>query len=68
MDQKAIPGSRMLDGRYMAVQQAFGTPKRNEAAIPYMSRFIATAITSGYVAELITKHGVQGLTVAGAVS
>ena len=68
MDLKAIPGSRMLDGRYMAVQQAFGTPKRNEAAIPYMSRFIATATTSGYVAELITKHGVEGLTVAGAVS
>jgi polar amino acid transport system substrate-binding protein len=68
MDLKEIPGSRMLDGRYMAVQQAFGTPKRNEAAIPYMSRFIAAAITSGYVAELITSHGVEGLTPADAVN
>jgi polar amino acid transport system substrate-binding protein len=68
MDLKAIPGSRMLEGRYMAVQQALGTPRRNESAVAYMSRFINAAITSGYVAELIERHAVEGLTVAAPVS
>ncbi|MGO4737192.1 transporter substrate-binding domain-containing protein [Bosea sp. 2KB_26] len=63
-DQKAIPGSRILPGRYMAVQQAVGTPTKNAVAIDYIKRFVAIAISSGFVAGLIDKHGVEGLTVA----
>lgn len=63
-DQQAIPGSRLLPGRYMAVQQALGTPKHKEAALGYMTRFVRAAISSGFVAELIARHGVEGLTVA----
>ncbi len=63
-DLQAIPGSRLLPGRYMAVQQALGTPRRNTAALAYMTRFVEAAITSGFVAELIARHGVEGLTVA----
>lgn len=63
-DLKAIPGSRILPGRYMAVQQAVGTPTKNAIAIDYIKRFVATAISSGFVSELIDKHRVEGLTVA----
>lgn len=63
-DQKTIAGSRILPGRYMAVQQAVGTPIKNAAAIDYIKRFVAAAIASGFVAGLIDKHGVEGLTVA----
>jgi polar amino acid transport system substrate-binding protein len=63
-DQKALPGSRLLPGRYMTVQQAFGTPRRKDAALDYMARFVRAAIVSGYVAGLIARHGVEGLTVA----
>lgn len=63
-DEKAIPGSRMLPGRYMSVQQAMGTPRHNDAAIAYMARFVEAAIASGLVADLIGRHGVSGLTVA----
>jgi polar amino acid transport system substrate-binding protein len=48
----------------MTVRQAFGTPRRKEAALGYMARFVRAAIVSGYVAELIARHGVEGLSVA----
>lgn len=32
-DEKTLPGSRMLPGRFMAVQQALGTPKASGIAI-----------------------------------
>lgn len=63
-DQATIPGSRILDGRFMAVQQAIGTPKAKAAATEYLCAFVDAARTSGFVAELIAKHGVEGLTVA----
>ena len=63
-DVAAIPGSRMLPGRYMAVQQAMGTPRRNEAALQEMTRFVAAEILSGRVADLIARHSVSGITVA----
>jgi polar amino acid transport system substrate-binding protein len=63
-DMAQIPGSRLLEGRFMAVQQAIGTPKAKSAAIDYITRFVEAAKASGFVAELIRKHGVEGLSVA----
>ena len=63
-DQAALAGSRILDGRFMAVQQAIGTPRAKAAATDYLRAFVETARRSGFVADLIAKHGVQGLTVA----
>jgi polar amino acid transport system substrate-binding protein len=54
----------LLEGRFMAVQQALGTPLRNAAALPWMRRFAAAAVESGFVAARIAHHGVEGLTVA----
>jgi polar amino acid transport system substrate-binding protein len=64
VDQKALPGSRILDGQFMAVQQAIGTAKPNEAGAAYLSEFVAFAKSSGLVAALIARHGVDGLSVA----
>lgn len=63
-DQVAIPGSTILDGRFMAVQQAVGTPTAKAAATAYLCGFVEAAKTSGFVAGLIAKHGVKGLSVA----
>jgi polar amino acid transport system substrate-binding protein len=63
-DVAAVPGSRMLDGRFMAVQQAVGTPRSKEAAIRYLTQFVTAARDTGFVAELIRKHRVEGLSVA----
>lgn len=60
-----LPGSRIIEGRFSAVQQAIGTQKRNAAGAAFLSTFVEEAKASGLVASLIEKHGVRGLTVAG---
>ena len=60
-----LPGSRMLDGQFSAVQQAVGTAKGNDAGAAFLSDFVEEMKASGFVARLIEKHGVAGrLTVA----
>ena len=59
-----MPGARILDGQFMAVQQAIGTARANEAAAAFLRDFVEEAKASGLVARLIAKHGVQGLSVA----
>ena len=59
-DVAKIPGSRMLDGQFTAVQQAIGTAKKNAAGAAYLKQFVEDAKKSGAVAGLIAKHGVVG--------
>jgi len=64
-DVERLPGARMLEGRFTAVQQAMGTPRgRDEAGLEYLKEFVEAAKASGLVADLIAKHQVQGLSVA----
>lgn len=63
-DVETLPGARLLDGKFMAVQQAVGVPRPKAAAIDYLVRFVEAARTGGFVAELIAKFGVSGLSVA----
>ncbi|HJU18684.1 MAG TPA: ABC transporter substrate-binding protein [Stellaceae bacterium] len=55
-----LPGARILDGKFTAVQQAIGTSRRNAAAAAFLRDFVAEAKTSGLIARLIDKHGVTG--------
>jgi polar amino acid transport system substrate-binding protein len=63
-DATRVPGGRILDGRFMAVQQAIGTQRKNAAAAAFLDDFVMQAKASGFVASLIEKHKVRGLTVA----
>ena len=63
-DMKRLSGSRILDGQFSAVQQAVGTPKKNAAGADWLSSVIEELKASGFVANLIAKHQVKGLTVA----
>lgn len=65
-DCEKLPGSRLLEGRFTAVQQAAGTPKGRTAGAQYLKAFIEEAKASGLVARTIEKNGVRGLTVAAA--
>jgi polar amino acid transport system substrate-binding protein len=66
-DQARLPGSRILDGRFTAVQQAAGTPKgRSATAVQYLRDFIEDVKASGVVARTIESNNVRGLTVAAA--
>ena len=64
-DREKLPGSRILEGRFTAVQQAIGTPKGRRAAAAYLRDFAKDIKSSGLVAQLIARHDVKGVTVAG---
>lgn len=63
-DVAKIPGARILDGKFTAVQQAIGTAKANQEAAAFLRDFVEEAKASGLVGQLIERHKVQGLTVA----
>jgi polar amino acid transport system substrate-binding protein len=63
-DIEKLPGARILDGQFSAVQQAIGTPKKNTKAAPYLRAYVEEAKASGFVASLIERHKVRGLSVA----
>ncbi|MGH7824746.1 MAG: ABC transporter substrate-binding protein [Candidatus Binatia bacterium] len=59
-----LPGSRVLDGRFMAIQQALGIPKSRDAGAAYLREFIEDVKASGLVARAIEKAGIRGVSVA----
>ena len=59
-----LPGSRILDGQFMAVQQAVGVPKGRDAGVAYLRGFVEEAKASGLVARAIQKTGAIGVSVA----
>ncbi len=63
-DLAKLPGSTILPGHFMTVQQAIGTAKVNTAGAAFLSEFVAEAKRSGLVARLIERHRVKGLSVA----
>ncbi len=63
-DLDKLPGARIIEGKFSAVQQAIGTAKRNTAGASYLKEFVEDAKVSGLVARLIERHKVRGLSVA----
>jgi len=58
-----LPGSRVFQGRFMAIQQALGIRKGRQAA-EALSDFIEQAKACGLVARIIENAGVRGVSVA----
>jgi polar amino acid transport system substrate-binding protein len=63
-DVEKLPGTRLIEGKFMSVQQAIGTPRQNAAAPAFLRSFVEEAKASGLVARLIERHKVRGLSVA----
>jgi polar amino acid transport system substrate-binding protein len=57
-------GTRVLDGRFTAVQQAVGTPRGRDAAAKYLREFVEDIKASGFVAKTVEKNAVLGVSVA----
>ena len=62
--QEKVAGSRLIDGKFTAVQQAIGTPRKNAAGAAFLRQIVEEAKASGLVASLIERHKVRGLSVA----
>ena len=67
-DVERLPGARILDGRFTAVQQAVGTPRPRERAAAFLREFVEEAKASGLVQRFIDRHRVRGLSVAPAAA
>lgn len=64
MDADRLPGARVLEGQFTAIQQAIGTPVARAAAAKVLREFVEDAKASGLIAAAIARHGVRGVTVA----
>src|SRR6266513_1026708 len=64
LDAEKLPGSRVLEGRFSAVQQAIGTAQGRPSGAKYLREFTEDAKASGFVAKAIERHAVRGVSVA----
>jgi polar amino acid transport system substrate-binding protein len=55
---------RLLDGRFMVINQAMGLPKGRDAAQRYLNGFVEEMKASGFVAQALARHGIEGAAVA----
>jgi polar amino acid transport system substrate-binding protein len=64
-DARRFGGLRLLDGRFMVIQQAMGTPKsRGAEATAFLAAFVEAMKASGFVADALARHGIEGASVA----
>ena len=62
--QEQVPGQRIVDGRFMAVQHAISIPKPKEGALPWLNSVIESAKRDGSIAASIARHALRGVEVA----
>ena len=65
-DGKRIPGLRLLDGRFMVINQAMAMPKGRPAGARYLGAFVEEMKASGFVAQALARHRIEGAAVAAA--
>lgn len=59
------PGLRLLPGSFMTIRQAMGLPpSRGAAAASVLREFVEEMKRSGFVAQALKRHGIQGAAVA----
>jgi len=64
-DAARLKGLRLLPGRFMVIQQAMGIPRsRGIEAAKFMIDFVEEMKASGFVADAMLRHGIEGAQVA----
>jgi len=61
---QARPHLRVMDGRFMVIEQAIGVPKARAAAAPYVRTMIEELKASGFVADGLARSGQHDARVA----
>lgn len=68
-DARRLPGLRLLDGHFMVIRQAMGSPKgRGEDVASALHAFVEEMKVNGFIAESMVRHGVAGAAVAPAAA
>jgi polar amino acid transport system substrate-binding protein len=64
-DAAKAGGLRLLDQRFMVIQQAMGVPKRRgPEAAEFLTQFVEEMKASGFVADALRRHQIKGASVA----
>ena len=65
-DVERVPGAKILEGQFTAVQQAMGCTRGQDIGARFLKEFVEEMKSTGFVGHLIEKHDVVGrLSVAG---
>ena len=59
-----LPGSRVFDERFMAIEQAMGMPHGRPAALNFLRGFIEDVKAGGFVTQALERAGIRGVAVA----
>jgi polar amino acid transport system substrate-binding protein len=63
-DAKRVPGLRLLPQRFMAINQAMGTPRDRDAGARYLRAFVVEAKESGFIAQAFARNRIDGAAMA----
>jgi polar amino acid transport system substrate-binding protein len=63
-DANRLGGLRLLPGRFMVILQAMGMAKGKRAGAVYLGSFVEQMKASGFVADSLKRHNIEGATVA----
>ncbi len=63
-DAARLGGLRLLPGRFMVIRQAMGVPHDRAATAAALRAFVEEMKASGFVAQALARHGIQGASVA----
>lgn len=64
-DAQRVSGTRLLPGRFMVIHQAMGMPAtRSSEALDYLKSFIEEMKASGFIAQALARHHINGAVVA----
>jgi polar amino acid transport system substrate-binding protein len=61
---KKNPGYRVLDGRFMIIEQAMATPRDRERSVDYLRKFVEEQKANGFVAAALARSGQKDAIVA----
>ena len=63
-DARRAGGLRLLPRRFMAINQAMGTPRERDTGARYLKSFVEDAKASGFVAEAFARNRIDGASLA----
>ncbi|HEY2862258.1 MAG TPA: transporter substrate-binding domain-containing protein [Casimicrobiaceae bacterium] len=61
---RRMTGVRLLARRFMAINQAMGTPRGRDAGARYLAAFVEEMKSSGFVARAFARHRTEGASIA----
>jgi len=63
-DARRVGGLRLLPRRFMAINQAMGTPRSRESGARYLRAFIDDLKATGFVAQAFARNRIDGASLA----